>query len=247
MSNQFKLNDEQKSFINSTLPQQYLSLELGNVCNIILAYILSKAKNGTAVLTNEDIRENTGFSKPTLTKVFDKINTNGILERTIGKKGCPSRYKFNGLPNIVMASNEEIMENTGIGSKHTLVKALRQLGEKSLISRVQHGRNQPTMYTVYPNETNSDAVEAKKDTDTPPPINYSQLYELSKMGDGLPLNIFVELMHMISINPKKKFLTYSQIAQFTGRKLRTIALYIPYLKEQGYIPSEWMDRIGEKR
>lgn len=189
MSNQFKLNDEQKSFINSTLPQQYLSLELGNACNIILAYILSKAKNGTAVLTNEDIRENTGFSKPTLTKVFDKINTNGILERTIGKKGCPSLYRF----------------------------------------------------------VNSDAVESKKDTDTPPPINYSQLYELSKMGDGLPLNIFVELMHMISINPRKKFLTYSQIAQFTGRKLRTIALYIPYLKEQGYIPSEWMDRIGEKR
>lgn len=240
------LTDYQKSLVN-TLPSQYINLNLGDTCNIILAYILSKAKNGTAVLTNENIRENTGFSKPTLTKVFDKINTNGILERTIGKKGCPSRYKFNGLPNIVIASNEEIMENTGIGSKHTLAKALRQLDEKSLISRVQHGRNQPTMYTVYPNETNSDAVETKKDTDTPPPINYSQLYELSKMGDGLPLNIFVELMHMISINPRKKFLTYSQIAQFTGRKLRTIALYIPYLKEQGYIPSEWMDRIGEKR
>ena len=190
MSN-ITLTDSQKSLVN-TLPQQYLSLELGNACNLILAYILSKAKNGTAVLTNGEIMEGTGIgSKSTLSKVFKQITDNGIVERVIGKKGCPSIYHF-----------------------------------------------------VNPNAIN---VEAKKDTDTPPPINYSQLYELSKMGDGLPLNIFVELMHMISINPRKKFLTYSQIAQFTGRKLRTIALYIPYLKEQGYIPSEWMDRIGEKR
>ena len=139
--------------------------------------------------------------------------------------------------NSATLTYSEMMNDTGIGSKHTLIKALYQLEQNSLITRESLGRNKPTLYTV----------EAKKDTDTPPPINYSQLYELSKMGDGLPLNIFVELMHMISINPRKKFLTYSQIAQFTGRKLRTIALYIPYLKEQGYIPSEWMDRIGEKR
>ena len=184
------LTDSQKSLVN-TLPQQYINLNLGDTCNVVLAYILSKAQDNIAMLTNGEIMENTGFSKPTLTKVFKQITDNGIIERVVGKKGCPSIYRF-----------------------------------------------------VNPDAIN---VEAKKDTDTPPPINYSQLYELSKMGDGLPLNIFVELMHMISINPRKKFLTYSQIAQFTGRKLRTIALYIPYLKEQGYIPSEWMDRIGEKR
>ena len=246
MSRTITLTDSQKSLVN-TLPQQYINLNLGDTCNVVLAYILSKAQDNIAMLTNGDFINGTGFgSKNTITKSLDKLISNGILVRTIGKKGCPSRYKFNGLPNIVMVSNEEIMENTGIGSKHTLAKALRQLDEKSIITCTRYSRNRPTMYTVHPNETNSNAVEAKKDTDTPPHINYSQLYELSKMGDGLPLNIFVELMHMISINPKKKFLTYSQIAQFTGRKLRTIALYIPYLKEQGYIPSEWMDRIGEK-
>lgn len=185
------LTDSQKSLVN-TLPSQYINLNLGDTCNVVLAYILSKAQDNIAMLTNGDFINGTGFgSKNTITKSLDKMISNGILVRTIGKKGCPSIYRF-----------------------------------------------------VNPDAIN---VEFKKDTDTPPPINYSQLYELSKMGDGLPLNIFVELMHMISINPKKKFLTYSQIAQFTGRKLRTIALYIPYLKEQGYIPSEWMDRIGEKR
>ena len=185
------LTDSQKSLVN-TLPSQYVNLNLGDTCNVVLAYILSKAQDNIAMLTNGDFIKGTGFgSKNTITKSLDKMISNGILVRTIGKKGVPSIYRF-----------------------------------------------------VNPDAIN---VEAKKDTDTPPPINYSQLYELSKMGDGLPLNIFVELMHMISINPRKKFLTYSQIAQFTGRKLRTIALYIPYLKEQGYIPSEWMDRIGEKR
>ena len=185
------LTDSQKSLVN-TLPQQYINLNLGDTCNVVLAYIFSKAQDNIAMLTNGEIMENTGFgSNKTVTRAINKMITEGVFVRAMGKKGCPSIYRF-----------------------------------------------------VNPDAIN---VEAKKDTDTPPPINYSQLYELSKMGDGLPLNIFVELMHMISINPRKKFLTYSQIAQFTGRKLRTIALYIPYLKEQGYIPSEWMDRIGEKR
>ena len=134
MSRTITLTDYQKSLVN-TLPSQYINLNLGDTCNVVLAYILSKAQDNIAMLTNGEIMENTGFgSNKTVTRAISKMITEGVFVRAMGKKGCPSRYKFNGLPNIVMASNEEIMENTGIGSKHTLAKALRQLDEKSIIT-----------------------------------------------------------------------------------------------------------------
>lgn len=92
MSRTIALTDSQKSLVN-TLPQQYINLNLGDACNVVLAYILSKAQD-----------------------------------------------------NIAMLTNGEIMKGAGIGSKSTLSKIFKSLEEKSLISRVQHGRNQPTMY-----------------------------------------------------------------------------------------------------
>ena len=58
------------------------------------------------MLTNGEIMENTGFSKPTLTKVFKQITDNGIVERVIGKKGCPSIYRFVSLPNDTLPNNK---------------------------------------------------------------------------------------------------------------------------------------------
>ena len=88
------LTDEQKSLVN-TLPSQYINLNLGDTCNVVLAYILSKAQDNIAMLTNSDFIKGTGFgSKNTITKSLDKMISNGILVRTIGKKGCPSLYKL---------------------------------------------------------------------------------------------------------------------------------------------------------
>ena len=98
------LTDSQKSLVN-TLPQQYINLNLGDTCNVVLAYILSKAQDNIAMLTNGEIMENTGFSKPTLTKVFKQITDNGIIERAVGKKGCPSIYRFVSLPNNKVNDN----------------------------------------------------------------------------------------------------------------------------------------------
>ena len=88
MSRTITLTDSQKALVN-TLPSQYINLNLGDTCNVVLAYILSKAEDNIAMLTNGEIMENTGFSKPTLTKVFKQITDNGIVERVIGKKGVP--------------------------------------------------------------------------------------------------------------------------------------------------------------
>ena len=98
------LTDSQKSLVN-TLPQQYINLNLGDTCNVVLAYILSKAQDNIAMLTNGEIMENTGFSKPTLTKVFKQITDNGIIERVVGKKGVPSIYRFVSLPNVSLPNN----------------------------------------------------------------------------------------------------------------------------------------------
>ena len=99
------LTDSQKSLVN-TLPSQYIDLDLGDTCNVVLAYILSKAQDNIAMLTHSEIMENTGFSKPTLTKVFKQITDNGIVERVIGKKGCPSIYRFVSLPNDTLPNNK---------------------------------------------------------------------------------------------------------------------------------------------
>ena len=99
------LTDSQKSLVN-TLPSQYINLNLGDTCNVVLAYILSKAQDNIAMLTNGEIMENTGFSKPTLTKVFKQITDNGIIERAVGKKGCPSIYRFVSLPNDTLPNNK---------------------------------------------------------------------------------------------------------------------------------------------
>ena len=98
------LTDSQKSLVN-TLPQQYINLNLGDTCNVVLAYILSKAQDNIAMLTNGEIMDGTGFSKPTLTKVFKQITDNGIIERVVGKKGVPSIYRFVSLPNVSLPNN----------------------------------------------------------------------------------------------------------------------------------------------
>ena len=109
MSRTITLTDSQKSLVN-TLPSQYINLNLGDACNVVLAYILSKAQDNIAMLTNGEIMENTGFSKPTLTKVFKQITDNGIIERVVGKKGVPSIYRFVSLPNDKV-NNDKVNNN----------------------------------------------------------------------------------------------------------------------------------------
>lgn len=39
--------------LHCTRPRQYFALELGDACNIVLNYILSRAENVTTMLTNK--------------------------------------------------------------------------------------------------------------------------------------------------------------------------------------------------
>ena len=52
--------------------------------------------------------------------------------------------------NAATLTYSEMMNDTGIGSKHTLIKALYQLEQNSLITRESLGRNKPTLYTIAP-------------------------------------------------------------------------------------------------
>ena len=52
--------------------------------------------------------------------------------------------------NSATLTYSEMMNGTGIGSKNTLIKALYQLEQNSLITRESLGRNKPTLYTVEP-------------------------------------------------------------------------------------------------
>lgn len=51
-NNRIRLNDKQK-ILPGTRPRQYFALELGDACNIVLNYILSRAENVTTMLTNK--------------------------------------------------------------------------------------------------------------------------------------------------------------------------------------------------
>ena len=116
MSRTITLTDSQKSLVN-TLPQQYINLNLGDTCNVVLAYILSKAQDNIAMLTNGEIMENTGFgSNKTVTRAISKMITEGVFVRAMGKKGCPSIYRFDSTSNDstsnVSTSNNSTSNNS---------------------------------------------------------------------------------------------------------------------------------------
>ena len=156
------LTDSQKSLVN-TLPSQYINLNLGDTCNVVLAYILSKAQDNIAMLTNGEIMENTGFSKPTLTKVFKQITDNGIIERAVGKKGCPSIYRFVSLPNVSLPNNK-VNDNKVNNNK---------VNNVSLPNNKVNNNTLPNVSLPNVSDTNFDSTSNDDPEPTPVEPNYN--------------------------------------------------------------------------